>query len=83
MISKHILKITFLNKPELVFQQTVQCFYLISNNSVKHKYSFCLYIVKCQTVLFQTIQFSISTQFFFVYTQLNVKTVNFKQFNLA
>ena len=35
-----------------------------------------------KTVLFQTFQFSISTQFL-VYTQLNGKTVNFKQVSLA
>ena len=35
----------------------------ISNNSVQHKYNFCLHTVKCKTVLFQTIQRSIITQF--------------------
>ena len=34
-----------------------------------------------EAVLFQTIQFSIST--FFVYTQLNRKTANFKQFSFT
>ena len=38
-----------------------------------------------KTVLFQTIQFCISTQFVcaFFYTQSNVKTVNFKQYSLV
>ena len=57
----------------------------ILNNSVQHKYSFfCLHKAKCQTVLFQTIQFSISTVFF-VYTELNVKTVLFQtiQFSIS
>ena len=35
----------------------------ISNNLIQYKYSFCLHTVKCKTVLFQIIQFSISTQF--------------------
>ena len=34
MISKHILSITFLNKPELIILLTVKWFHLISNNSV-------------------------------------------------
>ena len=34
MISKNILKITFLNKPEPGFLHTVKWFHLISNNSV-------------------------------------------------
>ena len=34
MISKHILEITFLNKPELIFFHTVKRFNLISNNLV-------------------------------------------------
>ena len=33
MIPKHILKITFLNKPDLIFWLTVKCFHVISNNS--------------------------------------------------
>ena len=38
-------------------------------------------ILFSQTVLIQTIQFSISTVF--VYTQLNIKQFHFKQFSLA
>ena len=34
MISKHILKLTFLNKSKLVFLHIVKWFYLILNNSV-------------------------------------------------
>ncbi len=53
------------------------------NNPIKHQ-SFVYSQLNDQTVLFQTIQFSISTQFF-VYTQLNVKTVLFQttQFSIC
>ena len=37
MISKHILKIRFLNEPELIFLHTAKWFHLISNNSVEQK----------------------------------------------
>ena len=61
-ISKNILKIAFLNKPEFVFfLHTGKWYHLISNNSVKHKYYllfthlviglksfFCLYTVRYQ-----------------------------------
>ena len=62
MISKHILLITFLDKPELIIFGTQLTGF----------------------TQFQTIQFSISRQFF-VYTQLNVKTVLFQttQFRLS
>ena len=47
IISKHILFITFLNKPEFIFLHTVKWFQLISNNSLSHKYTvFCLHTVK-------------------------------------
>ena len=60
MISKHILKIAFLNEIELIFWHTVKWFCLFLSNMNTQ--------FNDQTVLFQTIQFSISTQFF-VYTQ--------------
>ena len=65
MISIHILKITFLNKPELVFffffffWHTVKWFHLISNNSVQQKYSL-LFTLKDQ--IFQIIHFSMQTK---------------------
>ena len=69
IISKQILKNNFWNKPELLFLYTVKLFHLISNTSLlfthSHlfKYSFfCLHTVKSKTVLFQTIQFSMSTK---------------------
>ena len=56
---------------------------LLLNNSIKHQ-SFVYTLLNDQTVLFQTIQFSISTQFF-VYIQLDVKKVLFQtiQFNMS
>ena len=85
IISKDILLISFLNKPELISSQlngfyliriilfiiiiclhTVYCFQVllfITNNSIKHR-SFFYTQLKDQTVLFYTIQFSISAQFF-------------------
>ena len=42
---------------------------------------FHIFQLNVKTVLFQTIQFSMSTVFLF--TWLNVKTINFKQFSLA
>ena len=77
MISIQILKITFLNKPELFFFFCTQLnvftlFQMIqfSKNTVfclhtvsqLFKYSFCFHTVKCKTVLFQTIHFSTSTK---------------------
>ena len=55
-----------------------------TNNSIKFK-SFAYAQLNDQTVLFQTIKFSISTGFFFVHTQLNVKTVLFQaiQFSIS
>ena len=35
----------------------------ISNNSVEPTYSFCLHILKCKSIIFQTIEYSISTHF--------------------
>ena len=86
MISKHILKIIFLNEPEVISFRTVKWFHLfqsnidnsiiyqlfvctqfivfkycITNHSIKHQ-SFNTQL-NDQTVLFQTIQFSIGTQF--------------------
>ena len=62
MISEHILNITFLNQPDMIFFLTIKWFHLISNNSVSRKYfGFCLHSVKCKTFLFQAIQFSMST----------------------
>ena len=60
-----------------IFIQTISS---ISNNSVKHKSTqsktFLFQAIQVsQTVLIQTIQFILSTDFF--YTQLNIKTVLF------
>ena len=69
MICKHILLITFLNKPKLILLQTVKWFQVlicISNNSFKHK-SFVYTQLDDLTVLFQTIQFSISHFFTFMF----------------
>ena len=63
MISKHLLKITFLNKPGRVFRYTVKCFLVISNNSVKHKYS----------LLFAHSYLLVLKRSFLVHIQLNVK----------
>ena len=72
MICKHILLITFLNKPELIFLPTVKWFQVllcIINNSIKCQ-SFVYMQSNNQTVLFLTIQFSISHLFA---NSLNVK----------
>ena len=62
MISKHILLIIFLNKPELIFLHTVKWFHLISNNSFLYKYSILFeYSFGLLTVQFEIIQLSIST----------------------
>ena len=68
----------------MIYLYTVQCFQVflcITNNSIK---SFVYTQLDDQTVLFQAIQFSISTQWF-VYAQLNVKTVLFQaiQFSIS
>ena len=61
MIFKHILLITFLKKPELIFLHTVKWFQVllcITNISIKHQ-SFAYTQLHDQIVLFQSIQFSI------------------------
>ena len=65
MICKHILSITFLNEPKLILLYTVkwfQEFLCITNNSIKHQ-SYVYILLNDQTVLFQTIQFSINHLF--------------------
>ena len=65
MICKHILLITFLNEPKLILLPTIkwlQVLLCITNNSIKHQ-SFVHTQLNDQTVLFQTIQFSISHSF--------------------
>ena len=65
MIFKHILLITFLNEPKLILLHTVKGFQVllcITNNSIKHL-SFVYTQLNDQTVLFQTIRFSISHLF--------------------
>ena len=57
------------------FDKSFKQFSLISTVSVTHSWM-------SKTVLFQTNQLNISTQFF-VYAQLNGETVNSKQFSLA
>ena len=93
MISKHTLMITFFKKPQLgfylfTFLHTGKWFRLIN---------WIQFLVNTQlnvkTVLFQIIQFSISTAFcqhtvwiqFLVNTQLNVKTLLFQiiQFSIS
>ena len=77
MIRKHILLVTFLNESKLILLLTVkwfQVFLCITNNSIKHQ----LYVYtqsNNQTVLFQTIQFSISYLF--------ALSFNVKQFYLT
>ena len=56
MISKHILKITFLNKPELIF------FFVHSQVIIDLESVFVWTQLNDQIVLFQTIQFSMSTK---------------------
>ena len=65
MIYKHILLITFLNKPELIFLHTVKWFQVllcITNNSIKYQ-SFVYTQLNDQRIPFLTIKFGISTQF--------------------
>ena len=74
MICKHVLLITSLNEPVLIFffLQPVKRFQVllsITNNPIKHQ-SFIYTQLKDQTVLFQLIQSSISHVFAF---SLNVK----------
>ena len=64
MICKHILLLTFLINSKLILLHTVKWFQellCISNNSNKH-HSFVYTQLTDQTVLFQTIQFTISQQ---------------------
>ena len=77
MICKNILLITFLSEPKLMFFNTVKRFQVllcITNNSIKYQ-SFVYTQLREQTVLFQTIQFSISHLFAF--------NSNVKQFYLT
>ena len=68
MICKHILLITFLNKPKLIILTSLKWFQVllcITYNSIKYQ-SFVYTQLNNQTVLLQIIQFSIShfcTQF--------------------
>ena len=65
MICKHILLIMFLNEPKLILLHTVKQFQVlltITNNFIKHQ-SFVYTHLNDQTVLFLTIQFSISHLF--------------------
>ena len=62
MINKHISGITFLYEAELIFLHAFKLFQIlrcISNDSIKHQ-SFVYTQLNDQTVLFLTIQFSIS-----------------------
>ena len=71
-ICKHILLITLLNEPKLIYLHTVKWFQVllcITNNSIKHQ-SFVYTQLIDQTVQFQTIKLSISHSFVFC---LNVK----------
>ena len=73
----NILLITFLNKPTLILLHTIKWFQVlrcITNNLVKHR-SFDCTQVKNQTVLCQTIQFSLSYLF--------ALSLNIKQFYLT
>ena len=75
MICRHIL-LVFLNKAKLIRLHTVKWFHIllcIIKNSIKHL-SFVYTQLNDQTVLFQTIQFSISHLF--------VLSLNVKQFYL-
>ena len=77
MISKRILLITFINEPKLILLHTVKWFQVwlcIANNSIKH-HSFVYTHLNDETVLFQTIQFSIS--------HLLAHSFNVKQFYLT
>ena len=74
MIRKHILLIMFLNEPKLTLLHTVKWFKVllyVTNNSIKH-HSFVYIQLNDQTVLFQTILFSIS--------HLLALSLNVKQF---
>ena len=65
MICKQILLITFLNEPQLILFHTVKWFQVllcITNNSYKHQ-SFVYTQLNDQTILFLTIQFSVSDLF--------------------
>ena len=76
-IYKHILLTTFLNESKLILLCTVKWFQVlqcITNNSIKHQ-SFIYTQLNDQTVLFQTIQFSISLLF--------ALSLNAKQFYLT
>ena len=76
MNSKHIW-LTFLNEPKLILLHTVkrlQVLLCITNNSIKHQ-SFVYTQLINQTVLFQTIQFSIN--------HLLALSLNVKQFYLT
>ena len=77
MICNQILLLTFLNEPKFILVHTVKWFQVllcITNNSFKH-HSFVYTQLNDQTLLFQTIQFSISHLF--------VHSLNIKQFYLT
>ena len=77
MIYKHILLITFLNKPKHILLLTVKWFQVllcITNNLIKYQ-SFVYTQLNGQKVLFQAIQFSISHLF--------AHSLNVKQFYLT
>ena len=64
MICKYILLITFLNEPKLILLSLVEWFNVllyITYDSIKYQSFVCTYL-KDPTVLFQTIQFSLSQQ---------------------
>ena len=65
MICKNILLMTFLNETKLILLHTIKWFQAllyITSNSFKHQ-SFVYKQLNDQTLLFQTIQFSISQLF--------------------
>ena len=64
MICKHILLIMLLNEPNLILLHTVKWFQVFCyiSSTVKH-HSFVYTYLNDQTVLFQTIQFSINHLF--------------------
>ena len=83
MIGKLTLLIKFLNEPELILLHSVERFQVllcITNNSFKHQ-SFVYTQLNDQTILFQTIQFSMS----FVGIYFKCQTVLFLtlQFNTS
>ena len=67
MISKHILLITFLNEPELIFLHTVKviCLHSVLFQTIQFSINTVFYTdLNVKTVLFQTIQFIKSTKLY-------------------